>query len=178
MDNLEAGGGAGAAALGPLAGMWRDVYRKAAAVAEGRAAALLEGHRLHLHQPLALVFTYDGAGAVPDVSGGPLRGPAAELPRPCEIVRWALHADQVGSATVDLWAALPDAEGALPTYPPTVAQSITAGTPPVLESQVWRRSVALEGWTVRFPQGAVLVPVLTAAAGVTLLTLTLRLRAL
>lgn len=52
MGAFEAGGGVGGA-LGALTGMWREVYRKAAAVAEARAVDLLKDH----------VYQYQHGGA-------------------------------------------------------------------------------------------------------------------
>jgi hypothetical protein len=179
MAGFDAGAGPGVAALGPLRDMWREVYRKAAEVSEARTVALLAEHVYQLHQPLALVFSVDGGGAEL-VAGGGLVGPAAELPRPVELLRWAVHADQVGTVGFDLRLSLP---GALPgqpnAYPPTAADSlIGTGVPPQLGANPWNQSDDLTGWTSRLPQGAVVVPVLTDAAVVTLVTLSLRLRLL
>lgn len=52
---------------GPLAQMWRDVYRKAAQAAEARLAQLLAEHVYHLHGRRALTIVVEGA---PEAAGG------------------------------------------------------------------------------------------------------------
>jgi hypothetical protein len=166
MGGFEAGGGPGVAALGPLAGMWRSVYRKAADAAEARLQALLAEHVYHLHSRRALYFWVDGGGAVPTV--GP--GGEVELPWAYVVEGWALYADVPGSAVLDLRIATSYA-----TFP-TVA-SICAAAKPTLDGAQKATSTALTEWTTALPRGTVLRPVLESASAVTRLSLTLYVRA-
>lgn len=163
MGALEAGGGV---ATGALTGMWRSVYRKAAEAAEARLQALLAEHVGHQHGRRALVFVVDGGGAAV-VAGD---GPDAELPWAYAVEGWSLYADQVGTAVVDVRAATFAAF-------PTVA-SICGGDPPTLSASQKAQSLNVDAWTPALPRGTVLRPVVTLAAAVTRVTLTLHVRAL
>jgi hypothetical protein len=166
MGGFEAGGGPGVTALGPLAGMWRGVYRKAAAAAEARLQALLAEHVYHLHGRRALYFWVDGGGAVL----APGAGGDAELPWAYVVEGWALYADAPGDAVLDLRIATSYA-----TYP--TATSICGGAPPTLAGALKATSTDLTGWTTFLPRGTVLRPVLQSAASVSRLSLTLYVRA-
>lgn len=78
MAGFEAGGGPGVGALGPLAEMWRDVYRKAGAVAEQRTTDLLNYHVYVYHPqpgptaPHTHYYTVQGLWRfTPDTGGAP-----------------------------------------------------------------------------------------------------------
>jgi hypothetical protein len=147
--------------------MWRSVYRKAADAAEARLQALLAEHQYHLHGRRAIVFVVDGAGA----ELVPGEGCDVELPWAYVLEGWALYADAVGSATVDLQAAT---FADFPTF-----SSLCAGAPPALVAEDKAQGGAgdLTGWTTALPRGTVLRPVLEAAGGVTRVSLTLWVRA-
>jgi hypothetical protein len=154
--------------LGPLARMWRSVYRKAAEAAEARTQALLAEHVYHLHGRRAIVFTVDGGGA-PLVPGD---GPDVELPWGYVLEGWSLYAHESGSAVLDLVTA-----DSFDTFP-TLASIVGSGTPPELVGAQAERSGTLAGWTTALPRGTVLRAVLVSASTVTFLSLTLWVRAL
>ncbi len=60
---------------------------------------------------------------------------------PCTINSATLLADQVGSIVVDIWKI------AYPSFPPTVANSITAATPPTISANDQSQDTTLSGWT-------------------------------
>jgi len=152
-------------AVGPLAQMWRSVYRKAADAAEARLQALLAEHVYHLHGRRAIVFVVDGAGA--PLAAGP--GCDVELPWAYVLEGWALYADASGSAVLDLRTAT------YATFP--ALASICASAKPTLTSAQKAQDTALTGWTTALPRGTVLRPVLESASTVTRLSLTLWVRA-
>jgi len=151
--------------LGPLAQMWRSVYRKATEAAEARVQALLAEHQYHLHGRRAIVFVVDGGGA----ALVPGDGPDAELPWAYVVEGWALYADAVGSAVLDLRTAT------YATFP--VLSSICASAKPTLTSAQKAQATDVSTWTTALPRGTVLRPVLESASTVTRLTLTLWVRA-
>lgn len=165
MGAFPNGAGGGVSATG-LAGMWRSVYRKAAAAAEARLQTLLAQHVQERHGRRAIVVVVDGAGAA--LAAGP--GPDVELPWAYVVEGWALYADAPGSAVLDLRVATSYA-----TYP--TATSICAGAPPTLAGAQKATSTDLPGWTTALPRGTVLRPVLESAASVSRLSLTLYVRA-
>ena len=59
----------------------------------------------------------------------------------CTIKQWTLLADTAGSAVVDIW------KTPFASYPPTVANSITAAAPPTLSAAASAQSSTLTGWT-------------------------------
>jgi hypothetical protein len=66
------------------------------------------------------------------------------VPFAATITAWTLIADQTGSITIDIWKA-PYAN-----FPPTVANTIAAGSPPFLSSQQIAQVTALPaGWTIQ-----------------------------
>lgn len=165
MGAFPNGAGGGVSATG-LAGMWRSVYRKAAAAAEARLQTLLAQHVQERHGRRAIVVVVDGAGAA--LAAGP--GPDVELPWAYVVEGWALYADRSGSAVLDLRVAASYAAF------PTVA-TICAGSPPALAGAQKARGDDVSAWDAALPRGTVLRPVLVSAATVTRLALTLWVRA-
>lgn len=62
------------------------------------------------------------------------------IPFDCQVVGWALLADQTGSITVDLW------KDVLANHPPTNADSMASGGEPAIVSDVQASSENLAGW--------------------------------
>jgi hypothetical protein len=69
-----------------------------------------------------------------------------EIPFNCSIQSARLIADATGDFQVDIW------KSTFAAFPPTVADSITAGTPPVLTSNS-KSENALTGWTKSLARG-------------------------
>lgn len=86
------------------------------------------------------------------------------------IVAWTLLADQSGSIQVDIWKAK------YGSFPPTVADTITAGAPPVLSSQASATDRLLVGWTKRVQAGETLRFNVDSVSTVTRVTLALKIR--
>lgn len=63
------------------------------------------------------------------------------IPYACTITRWTLLADAVGSMVIDIW------KKAYSSYPPTVADTITASAKPTLSSAIKNQDSVLTGWT-------------------------------
>ena len=64
----------------------------------------------------------------------------AALQFPADIVGWELLADQTGSIVIDIW------KDTYANYPPTVGDTITAGSPPTISSaSKARNAVPLRG---------------------------------
>jgi len=68
----------------------------------------------------------------------------------CQIIGWTLMANASGSIVVDIW------KDVLANYPPTVADTITAGAKPTLASADHASSTTLTGWTTAVAAGDVL----------------------
>jgi hypothetical protein len=60
----------------------------------------------------------------------------------CQITGWSLLADQAGDIVIDIWKT--DYAG----YPPTIADTITAGDQPTLSGADKAEDATLSGWTV------------------------------
>jgi len=163
MGALEPGGGVSAAAL---VGMWRSVYRKAAEAAEARLQALLAQHVGERHGRRAVAVVIDGGGE-------PLQPGLRcdlELPWAYAVEGWALYADQPGDVVVDLLLA-----PTLADFPGTA--SICGGAPPTLAGGQQAHHEGLAGWTTALPRGSILRVVVASATDLTLVTLTLLVRA-
>lgn len=93
-----------------------------------------------------------------------------EVDQACQIVEWSLLADQVGSLQMDIWKA-PYA-----SFPPTVANTITAAAKPKLTAQNHNQSSTLTGWTTAINAGDILRFNIDSATTVTRATLSLKLR--
>ena len=108
-------------------------------------------------------FLFDGGGA-PLASGffGYL-----EVPFKCTIVRETLAANVAGNAQVDIWRAPPAG------FPPSVANSIVAGDPPLLAAAQFSQDTMLTGWTTALNAGDILAFILVSCSGINQLTLSL-----
>jgi hypothetical protein len=96
-------------------------------------------------------------------------GVKGDLPIPYDatITQWRLLADQTGSIVVDIWQS--------GTYPPTVANSITASAKPTLSSQTNASNTTLTGWNTTLTAGNTLRFNVDSASDVQRVTLMLRL---
>lgn len=65
----------------------------------------------------------------------------------CRLWAWKLVADDVGDVEIDIWKASYD------DFPPTLADSIVASTPPALTSQLKNSDNVLTDWTTVFEAG-------------------------
>lgn len=127
----------------------------------GRARRL--EHRIVAPKVLPVVF--DGLG-VPLTTG--IKGDVA-IHFDAEIIRWRLLADQPGDLVVDIWKAT------YASYPPGVADSITALDLPTLSAADKAEDTALTGWTTDVNDGDTLRFHIDSAATVTRVTLLLTL---
>ena len=92
-----------------------------------------------------LFYTIDGGAAVPTT------GPYGDVivPYDCTITSVTLMADQTGSAVIDVWKC------AYASYPPTVANTITASDLPTLSSAKNSQDTTLTGWSLNLSAGDV-----------------------
>lgn len=86
---------------------------------------------------LSISFIIDGGGSV--LSTG-VKGDL-QIPFACTVSTWTLLADQSGSIVVNVWKQV------YGSYPPTVAQKITASAPPTITTATNAQSSTLTGWT-------------------------------
>jgi hypothetical protein len=93
-----------------------------------------------------------------------------EVPFACEIEAVTMLADASGSIVVDVW------RDTYANYPPTNADSITAGAVPTISSSTKSRDATLTGWSTSLAEGDVLAFNVDSATTVTLLTLSLLVR--
>jgi hypothetical protein len=94
----------------------------------------------------AIEFVIDGGGAVIEIG---IKGDL-QVPFACTITSAVLIADQTGSIVVDIW------KDTLANFPPTVADSITASTPPTITSDTDSEDTTLTGWTTAIALGDIL----------------------
>jgi hypothetical protein len=125
------GNGTGVDLTGPLAGMWRDVYRKAAEVAEGRTAEHLKSH----------VYVYHPNGAGGGGGGGEDTGP------------WVDEAGDTMTGTLRFAGVDATADGAVVVYGVTSTAGHLYGpdSPPYAPDAVL---AADDEWGVRFAVSA------------------------
>jgi hypothetical protein len=83
-------------------------------------------------------FETDGSVGIPEY---------IKIPWNCTIKSWTLTADISGSAVIELW------KDTYANYPPTVADKISASTPPTLTSQIKNTDSTLIGWTTSILAG-------------------------
>ena len=105
-------------------------------------------------------FLVDGGG-LPITTG--LKGTLA-IPFACAITSWTLMSDAIGSVVLDIW------KSDFASYPPTVAQSITASAKPTISSDVKAHSSALTGWTTVLEAGDILAFNVDAVSGLSRLS--------
>ena len=91
-----------------------------------------------------------------------------EVPFNCTINAATLLADQSGSAVIDVWKV------AYASYPPTVADKITASAPPTLSAAAKSQDATLTGWTTTITAGDVLRINVNSASTVTRVLLSLK----
>jgi hypothetical protein len=134
-----------------------------------RAITRLRGRARRLEHrivaPKEIVVVFDGLGA-PLTAG--IKGDVA-IHFDGLIIRWRLLADQPGNLVVDIWKAT------YASYPPLVADSITAADLPTLSAAEKAEDTALTGWTTGVNDGDTLRFHIDSAATVTRATLTLTL---
>lgn len=98
-----------------------------------------------------------------------------EVPFACVLLGWTLlstdAAATAGSIVIDLWK---DVYG---SYPPTVADTITASAKPTLSSASKNQSSTLTGWTTAVTAGDILGVNVDSATTVTKVTLSLKIQA-
>lgn len=159
---------AAAHAAGALARTLRLVYRKAAAAAEARAQALLDDHLYHLHGRRALVIVLDGGGTTL-MAGTKLD---LEVPWAYQVEGWALYSPLEGSVVVDLQRCAGFAD-----YPAGLASICGAGRP-TLDAEQKHRSEDVSEWgATALARGNVVRVLVDTVEDVTLVTLTLFVRA-
>jgi hypothetical protein len=118
-----------------------------------------------IHTPRFLVVVFDGAGA--ELTAG-IKGEVA-VHFDAIITGWRLLADQVGDIVVDIW------KTDYASYPPLVADSITAADQPTLSADDKADDTSLTGWTTDVADGDTFKFNIDSAATVTRVTLTLAL---
>lgn len=89
------------------------------------------------------------------------------IPYACTISNWALLADQSGSVAVDVW------KTAIGSYPPTVANKITASLPPTISGAQSATSSTLTGWTTSVSPGDTLMYNVNSVTTITRVTIAL-----
>jgi len=95
---------------------------------------------------VGIEFVMDGGGTtIPTGVKGDL-----EVPFNCVISRATLVADETTTTVVDVWKA-PYA-----SFPPTVANSITGGSPPTISGALDAQDSVLAGWTTMVNAGDIL----------------------
>lgn len=119
-----------------------------------------------MEQFAGLSIVIDGGGSVITTGG---KG-TVEVPFDCDVVRWSLFADQVGSIVIDVWRDI------FANYPPTVADSITGSGKPTLAGTNKANNLSAAGWTTTLNHSDVLRFNVDSAATVTRVTLNIRVR--
>lgn len=74
-----------------------------------------------------------------------------EIPSNCLLTGWKLMSTELATLTIDVW------KSAFANFPPTGANSITAGNPPMLVGQKSNSDTVLAGWTRTFLQGDIVM---------------------
>lgn len=99
-----------------------------------------------------------------DGGGSPLTGSFTRyvrVPFSGTITKWTLLADAGGSIVIDLW------KDTFANYPPTNADSITAGNEPELSTDDEAEDSTLTGWTTSVTAGDVLGFTVDSVSGIT-----------
>lgn len=117
--------------------------------------------------PLTANISFNVVSAAGTIADGAKT--AAVMPFDATISQAILLADVAGSATVDIWRT--DYGG----YPPSIADSITGGTPPTLTGTIKNLDSTLLGWDTALNEGDILVFVATDVIACRRLTLALSL---
>jgi hypothetical protein len=111
-----------------------------------------------------IALTIDGGGAPPSTG---VKG-FVYVPYNCTINQVTMLADQSGSAVIDIWSA------AYASFPPTIANTITASDLPTLSSAQKSQDSTLTGWTTSITAGAVLAFNVNSASTLTRINLFLK----
>lgn len=116
-------------------------------------------------RPRTLVVVLDGMGSelTPGVKG------EVTIHFDCVIIGWRLLADQDGDIVVDVW------KTPYASYPPTVADTITAADLPTLAAADKAEDTSLTGWTTEVADGDTFKFNIDSVSTVTRVTLTLAL---
>lgn len=114
----------------------------------------------------SIIVIIDGGGSAPST------GVKADVSVPfaCEVVRARLLADTSGDAVVDVW------RDSYASFPPTVADSITAAAKPTLSGAAKSSDITLTGWSKALAEGDTLRFNLDSIATITRLMVELRVR--
>jgi hypothetical protein len=86
------------------------------------------------------------------------------------IIEWHMLADVAGSMVIDIW------KDVVASFPPTIADTITASAKPTLSSAAYASSLTLTGWTTAVYAGDVLRFNVDSASTITRICLALRLK--
>jgi hypothetical protein len=114
-------------------------------------------------QARCITYVIDGGGsAISTGVAGDLY-----LPFAVTLTSATLLADQSGSIAVDIWS---DSYG---NYPPTVEDTITAGTPPTITTADKSQDTSLTSWSVDIPAGSTLRFNVDSVSTITRVTLAL-----
>lgn len=89
------------------------------------------------------------------------------MPFACTLTAWSLLADVAGSIVVDIW------KDVFASFPPTVADTITAAAKPTIAAAQGTQSSILTGWTTAISAGDILAFNVDSTATVTRVILTL-----
>lgn len=118
-----------------------------------------------LNEPLeaAIEYVVDGGGS--ELTTG-IKG-FLEVPFACTITAARMFADQTGSAVVDVWA------DDYASFPPTVADTITASAKPTIAAGVKSEDTTLTGWTTALAAGDVVAFKVDSVSTITRLTISL-----
>lgn len=111
----------------------------------------------------ALEYVIDGGGSA--ITTG-VKG-YLEVPFGCVIVAARMLADQSGSIVVDIWKQV------YASFPPLVAQTITAAAPPTISATTKSQDTTLTGWTTTVTAGDILAFNVNSASTVTRVTVVL-----
>lgn len=113
---------------------------------------------------LSLVVDGSGSAITTGVKG------EIVIPFDCAIVGWYLLSDQVGSIQLDLW------KTPYGSYPPTVANTITASSKPLISASNKNTDFSLSGWTTTISDGDTIRLNVDSVSTVTRAELILKLR--
>ncbi len=89
------------------------------------------------------------------------------VPYACTITAYSLLADASGDIVIDIW------KDVFASFPPTVADSITAAAKPTLAAAQGVQSSVLTGWTTAIAAGDILAYNIDSVVTITQVTLTL-----
>ena len=109
-------------------------------------------------------------GGVDIIFNSPIVNMQADLEMPFAgtLTGWTLLADASGSCVVDIWK---DVYG---SYPPTVADTITAAAKPTIAAATKGQSSTLTGWTTAFATGDIIRLNVDSVSGIARVVLSLK----